>query len=544
MDNFPGPRSAPDSSFAANTGSGSLGVMRGSMLRFLSPIAFAWVTCGGLIAEPVAPPTAVPPKPAPLKIEPGLEEAVNWKWKVAPPGTKEWGMPLPTPQASGSPEAEPSSPAELRPTSYEVKKGDALIKIARKFNMTAAQLKQFNELKDDRIVIGQTLRIPTPGELLAMEPPPPPPPPETAKEKDPGKSAGKPEPGLETEPVSPQQLELETALLQVFLDREMFSAGAIDGKGGPMFQKVRQLYQEAHPEAVAPGQLKAKALATVKQPYTSYVLRAEDFRFIKPRNIAPVVEPAKPLPAKKKGAKPVATAPPVPPLPVSYDELVAADFLGYTSVWEFVAERFHCDEAFLRRLNERLVEPLVVGTIFQVPNVIPFEIEKALELPLQPVADPQKPITAAVVDLSLLKISREGQLIAVMPLASARPGLHGRGSWTVLEAIPQPRMATRHEPREAPKTPPAPAAETAIDPSVNAEQFLAPGPNNPVGILWIHLAKAKSVVPLPYGLHGTSIPAQMKSLEGIGGLRLANWDIARAIRLMPAGTPLQWPVVK
>ena len=53
-------------------------------------------------------------------------------------------------------------------------------------------------------------------------------------------------------------------------------------------------------------------------------------------------------------------------------------------------------------------------------------------------------------------------------------------------------------------------------------------------------SKGKNKEPLPYGLHGTSIPARMKSLEGIGGLRLTNWDIARAVRLMPAGTALQW----
>jgi hypothetical protein len=248
---------------------------------------------------------------------------------------------------------------------------------------------------------------------------------------------------------------------------------------------------------------------------------------------------------RKKGAKPVKTAPPPPP--VTYDELVAADFLAYTSVWEFIAERFHCDEAFLRRLNARIEEPPAVGTVFQVPNVIPFEIEKALDLPLQPAADPQKPVTATVADLSWLKIFREGKLIAVMPLASARPGLHGRNSWTVLEAIPQPRMGTRHEPREAPKTAPTPTAGNpaggapAAEPPPKAGQTLAAGPNNPVGILWINLAKAKSPEPLPYGLHGTSIPAKMKSQEGIGGLRLANWDIARAVRLMPVGTPLQWP---
>ena len=32
----------------------------------------------------------------------------------------------------------------------------------------------------------------------------------------------------------------------------------------------------------------------------------------------------------------------------------------------------------------------------------------------------------------------------------------------------------------------------------------------------------------------------MGTLQGIGGLRLTNWDIARAVRLMPAGTALQW----
>ena len=513
--------------------------MRGLMgRRFWSQIAFCCATCGSLSAEPVAPAKAVPPK-----IEPGLEEAVNWKWSVKAPEAKEWGMPLPealTPRKPDTPEAEAATPAEPRPATYEVIKGDAIIKIARKFNLTPAQLKQFNELKNDRIVIGQILRIPTPGELLAMEPPKA----EAVEEPEGAKSAKKPEPGLDTDPVSPQQLELETVLLQVFLDREMFSAGAIDGNGGPMFQKISQLYQETHPETAAPGHLKAKALAEVKQPYISYVLRADDFRFIKPWKVAPTVDPAsKPQPAGKKKAGAGTTAPPVPP--VTYEELVAADFLGYTSVWEFVAERFHCDEAFLRRLNGHLQEVPAVGAVFQVPNVIPFEIEKALDAPLQPVADPQKPVTATVVDFSLLKISRGGQLIAVMPLASARPGLRGRGSWTVLDVIPQPRMTTRHEPREAPKAPPVsgnpPGAAPATEPAPKAEQILAAGPNNPVGIFWINLANSKSPEPLPYGLHGTSIPAQMKSQEGIGGLRLANWDIARVVRLMPPGTPLQWP---
>jgi hypothetical protein len=32
----------------------------------------------------------------------------------------------------------------------------------------------------------------------------------------------------------------------------------------------------------------------------------------------------------------------------------------------------------------------------------------------------------------------------------------------------------------------------------------------------------------------------MKTQESIGGLRLTNWDIARAVRMLPEGTPLAW----
>lgn len=521
-------------------------VMLRSCLRVL-PFGF---TCGALFAQ--APATAPPPGPA--KVEPGLEEAVNWKWNVTAAAKPGWGLPLPEelqPKTPAAPATSPGVPApapaaEERPTSYAVQKGDAIIKIARRFHMTPEQLKQFNELKDDRIVIGQILKIPTPAEILQMPPPPPPP---EAKKAVPKAEAveekeGEGDKPKETPPPEPQtyeQLVLETVLLQVFLDREMFSPGAIDGKSGPTFDKVTQIYQLAHPELADPAKLRAKAIAEVKQPYTSYVLRAEDFRFIQPRQAAKPAPGAKRAPAKKKGP---ATAPPVPPL--SYQEMVAADFLGYASVWEFVAERFHCDEGFLRERNPKIKDNPSVGAVFEVPNVVPFEIEKALEAPLQAAADPQKPVTAAVVNLTRLEISREGHLIAVLPLASARPGLRGRGSWTVMDAVPQPRLATTREPREAPKAPATPtggnpsAPAPAPSPAATAEQFLAPGPNNPVGILWINLAKANSTEALPYGLHGTSIPARMRSQEGIGGFRLANWDIARAVRLMPAGTALQW----
>ncbi len=525
--------------------------MRFSHVHPLSLVVGIWLTHGHAFSQTIVKPSVASPK-----TEPGLDVAVNWKWWVAPPEKKDWGMPLPEtliPKPPGTPGTpDPSASAGERPETYEVKKGDAIIKIARKFDMTAAQLKQFNDLKDDRITIGQVLRIPTPGEVLKMTPPPPPPP-EPKKETTGKKKNDKSVRPLESEPFfdpnDSTKLELDQVRLQVFLDREMFSPGIIDGKPSPRLLKICEIYQRTHPDAADAVRLKMKAEASLKEPYTRYTLRADDFKFIKiPKPEPAPVRSSKSSTAKKKTSK-SAAATATPPT-VTIDKLVAEDFLGYESTWEFVAERFHCDEALLRRINPLLKGTPVVGTDLQVPNVIPFEIEKALDAPLQPTADPQKPVTAAVVLLNRLEISCGGNLIAVMPLTTARPALRGRGSWIVMDAIAQPRMATKREPREVPKETPAPptggvaavkpeTVKPVIAPPLEKEQYLAPGPNNPVGIIWINLAKYGSTDPLPYGLHGTSIPEKM-SLQGIGGLRLTNWDIARAARLLPAGTALQW----
>lgn len=76
-------------------------LMRFSLICPLSLIAICWFAGGSLFSQ-----TVVKPSAAPSKIEPGLELAVNWKWRVAPPEKKEWGMPLPealVPKPPGTP---------------------------------------------------------------------------------------------------------------------------------------------------------------------------------------------------------------------------------------------------------------------------------------------------------------------------------------------------------------------------------------------------------------------------------------------------------
>jgi LysM repeat protein/lipoprotein-anchoring transpeptidase ErfK/SrfK len=484
-----------------------------------------------------------PGKPAATRVEPGLENAVKWKWRVAPSDEKDWGLELPrlTRPSPDNTSASALPQPENRFTVYEVKRGDALILIGKRFGVTVAQIKEFNGLKDDKIRIGQVLKIPTVAEPSATTPasqfantP-------TANKDKPAKSPG---PRLSSQAA----VELENVRLQVFLDREQFSAGPIVGKPGPAFKKVLFLYQNTHEDAKDDASLGAKAQAAVGNVFTRYTLRAEDFRFIAPPKAETVGAKRSSVSAPSHPGKPPLGPPANIEMPWTYEQLTASSMLAYRTPWEFVAERFHCGESYLRSLNDKLPAMPGIGAEFRVPNVIPFEIEKAFDEPLQPQADPQKPVTAAAVGLSQLNIYRGDELVAVMPMSPARPGLHGRGSWTILDVIPRPRLATLQEEwkEQTKKASPLYGSATPqptpppFKPKLSAEQYLAAGPRNPAGIFWINLAKSNSKDPLPYGLHGTSIPDQMNMLESIGGLRLTNWDIARAVRQLPSGTPLEW----
>jgi len=58
---------------------------------------------------------------------------------------------------------------------------------------------------------------------------------------------------------------------------------------------------------------------------------------------------------------------------------------------------------------------------------------------------------------------------------------------------------------------------------------LAPGPNNPVGNLWIGLSKPH------WGIHGTPSPSRVGREETNGCLHLTNWDAAKVSMLVAPG---------
>jgi len=61
---------------------------------------------------------------------------------------------------------------------------------------------------------------------------------------------------------------------------------------------------------------------------------------------------------------------------------------------------------------------------------------------------------------------------------------------------------------------------------------IKPGPNNPVGVVWVALSKEH------YGLHGTPEPGNVGHTESHGCVRLTNWDAARVAALVKPGTPV------
>jgi lipoprotein-anchoring transpeptidase ErfK/SrfK len=59
--------------------------------------------------------------------------------------------------------------------------------------------------------------------------------------------------------------------------------------------------------------------------------------------------------------------------------------------------------------------------------------------------------------------------------------------------------------------------------------ILQPGPNGPVGVVWIDLSKPH------YGIHGTSAPHTIGRAESHGCVRLTNWDAARFAQMVKPG---------
>lgn len=277
--------------------------------------------------------------------------------------------------------------------------------------------------------------------------------------------------------------------LQVWLDRQNFGPGMIDGKGGEFTAKAVELYKEAH----GGSELKGEAPQEFKDPvYTTYQVREEDWKQVGPLGTTP-------------------------------EEKALQKEMPYPTMMELVAERFHADPKLVNSLNPDLkLETLKTGDTVKVPNVIPFEIEK-LEAgkPPKGTSSPFAPSLTVDTKERILKVMHQDRLMAAFPITPGSEQLPAPvGSWKIESVVALPYYRWD---------------EAMLKEGKRSEEALklSPGPRNPVGALWMALNKTG------IGIHGTDNPWSIGRSASHGCIRLANWDAVTLATMVKVGAPVE-----
>jgi lipoprotein-anchoring transpeptidase ErfK/SrfK len=195
-------------------------------------------------------------------------------------------------------------------------------------------------------------------------------------------------------------------------------------------------------------------------------------------------------------------------VPKDYREKASLKRLNYTSAKELLAEKFHMSEKLLQQLNP--------GVAFDQAGaqIIVTNVERE--------ALPRKVARVDVdsVQQRVVAYDKDDTIVAIYPAtvgSSERPSPTGEFKVTGVAENP-----TYH-----------------YDPSLNFRGVdvqepldLPPGPNNPVGLVWIALS-AKG-----YGIHGTPDPEAVSKHSSHGCIRLTNWDALELGKHVSKGTPV------
>jgi lipoprotein-anchoring transpeptidase ErfK/SrfK len=193
-------------------------------------------------------------------------------------------------------------------------------------------------------------------------------------------------------------------------------------------------------------------------------------------------------------------------IPTDFRKKAAMERLGYTSAEELLAEKFHMSQQLLRKLNpkasfDKAGEDIVVANVEH--SSLPGKINR-IEVDSQ--------------QQRVLAYDKDHKVIAVYPAtvgSEDRPTPEGEFKVTKITEDPvyhyDPSLHLRGV-------------------HVKEKLDLPPGPNNPVGAVWINLSAEG------YGIHGTPDPDKISKAASHGCIRLTNWDALELAHHTSKGT--------
>jgi lipoprotein-anchoring transpeptidase ErfK/SrfK len=185
--------------------------------------------------------------------------------------------------------------------------------------------------------------------------------------------------------------------------------------------------------------------------------------------------------------------------------------LEYETILELIAERSQSHPNLIRRLNPGIDwDNVAPGISVYMPNA---------ELPPTPT---KAAFVRILLEERVLEVFDEStNMVAHFPCSIAQK-MEKRPVGELHVAVVAPNPNYTFNPEVFPESPEARELDRKL--------ILQPGPNNPVGTVWIGLDRTG------YGIHGTPRPEDVGRTESHGCFRLANWNAEYLLKLVNLGT--------